>query len=99
MNIHPLFDRVLVEITNKNTPQKTGALILPETSQDKPLLGKIIATGDGKMADGESVLMQVEIGDLILFNKYSGNEIKENGKNLVLLRQSEILAKIEGENK
>ena len=99
MIIKPLFDRVLIETTNKNMPQHSGTLILPESGQDKPLLGTIVAIGNGKMADGQSIEMQVKCGDTILYNKYSGSELKNNGKALVLLRQSEILAIIEGESK
>lgn len=97
MNIKPLFDRVLIEATKQNATETTGTIILPESSQDKPLIGVVLATGDGHMADGEKVEIQVAVGDKILYNKYSGSEIKDNGKSLVLLRQSEILAIVKGE--
>ncbi len=92
MKIKPLFDRLLVEIKQKNEPTKVGSLILPETNQDKPLIGKIVALGNGIMADNSQVQMQVKLNDTILFNKYAGSEFKDNGKTYVLLRQSEILA-------
>ena len=99
MKIKPLFDRILVEVITTKEEQKQSMLVLPESSQEKPLVGKIIASGDGKMADGEETKMQVSVGDKILFNKYSGNTLKENGHTLILLRQSEILAVIEMEEK
>lgn len=96
MKIKPLFDRILIENITPS-PAKTNGIILPETSQDKPLLGKIIALGNGKMADGKDVDMQIKVGDKILYNKYAGSEYKDNGKSLVLMRQSEILALVEEE--
>ena len=95
MKITPLFDRIVVEPNISVKEQSSGSLIVPESAQDKPLLGKVIAIGNGKMADDESVTMQIEVGDLVLYSKYSGSEFKNNGKNLVIMRQSEILAKVE----
>ena len=98
MKITPLFDRILVEPNITVKEQTTGSLILPESAQDKPLLGKIVAVGNGKMANNDNIIMQIAVGDLILYNKYSGSEFKNNGKSLVIMRQSEILAKVENEN-
>jgi len=98
MKITPLFDRILVEPNITVKEQTTGSLILPESAQDKPLLGKIVAVGNGKMANNDNITMQIAVGDLILYNKYSGSEFKNNGKSLVIMRQSEILAKVENEN-
>ena len=98
MKITPLFDRILVEPNVSVKEKNTSSLILPESAQDKPLLGRVVAVGNGKMANDDNVTMQVEKGDLILYNKYSGSEFKNNGQNLVIMRQSEILAKVENEN-
>ena len=98
MKITPLFDRILVEPNASVQEEKTTSLILPESAQDKPLLGRVVAVGNGKMANDETVTMQVKKDDLILYSKYSGSEFKNNGKNLVIMRQSEILAKVEEQN-
>lgn len=95
MKIKPLFDRILLEPIVDSKEQKVGALVLPSSAQDMPLLGKIIATGDGTMADEKQITMQVKKGDVVLYNKYSGSEFKDNGKQYVLMRQSEILAIVE----
>ena len=95
MKITPLFDRIVVEPNISVKEQSSGSLIVPESAQDKPLLGKVIAIGNGKMADDESVTMQIEVGDLVLYSKYSGSEFKVDGKELTIIRQSDILAVVE----
>lgn len=94
MKIKPLFDRILVEpIALKE--QSSNTLLLPESAQDKPLLGKVLAVGNGKMADDKQISMQAKKGDVILYSKYSGSEFKNDGKSMVIMRQSEILAIVE----
>lgn len=97
MKITPLFDRILVEPASVNE-KSSSTLLLPESAQDKPLLGKVIAVGNGKMADEKQVTIQTKIGDLILYSKYSGSEFKNDGKTMVIMRQSEILAIVEENN-
>ena len=95
MKIKPLFDRILLEPICESKEQKIGALVLPSSAQDMPLLGKVIAIGNGKMADEKEIDMQIKNGDIVLYNKYSGCEFKEKGKSYVLMRQSEVLAIVE----
>lgn len=95
MKIKPLFDRILLEPVSDSKEQKLGTLVLPSSAQDAPLLGKILAVGNGKMADKKEIEMQVKVGDTVLYNKYSGCEFKESGITYVLMRQSEILAIVE----
>jgi chaperonin GroES len=97
LNLRPLGDRVIVEPLEKE--QETfadGALILPETAKEKPQQGTIIAVGPGKRdEDGEYIPMDVEQGQRVLYAKYAGTEIKINGKKVLILRESDILAVVE----
>lgn len=95
MKIVPLFDRVVLkEEKQPKTQTSTSGLVLPETNQEKPLIAKVIAVGDGKTSDGENVSMQVKIGDMVLYSKYSGFVFKLNGEEVVIIRQADILAKL-----
>lgn len=95
MNIKPLGDRVLVR--RKEAEQKTaGGIIIPDTSKEKPVEGEIIAVGAGGRNDrGELIPMSVKKGDKILFGKWGGNEITINGEELLIMKESDILAIIE----
>ncbi|MCL4257099.1 MAG: co-chaperone GroES [Anaerolineales bacterium] len=91
-NLKPLADRVLVEPIEDEeiTP---GGIVLPETAKEKPQRGKILATGPGgRDEDGKVIAMEVAVGDTVLFAKYAGTEIKVEGKKLMILRQSDLLA-------
>ena len=90
MNFKPLFDRVVVEPNQKENITNAG-IVLPETSQERPQTGVVVAVGDGENLDNQKVEMKVKIGDKILFNKYSGNELKLNEKNYIVLRQIDII--------
>ena len=90
MNFKPLFDRVVVEPNQKENITNVG-IVLPETSQERPQTGVVVAVGDGENLDNQKVEMKVKIGDKILFNKYSGNELKLNDKNYIVLRQIDII--------
>jgi chaperonin GroES len=91
MDFHPLHDRVLVE--RVESEQKTaGGIIIPDTAQEKPQEGKVIAVGTGVRADdGKIVPLVVQPGDNILFGKWSGTEIKLNGKEYMIMKESDIL--------
>jgi chaperonin GroES len=92
MNIKPLADRVVIEPIEQDevTP---GGIILPETAKEKPQQGKIVAAGPGRTDEkGKRVDMEVKVGDKVLYAKYSGTEIKQDGKKLLILRESDILA-------
>ncbi len=92
MNVRPLQDRVLVERLEEEETLK-GGIIIPDTAKEKPMEGKVVAVGSGKLGDdGKRAAMDVEKGDRILFGKYSGTEIKIDGVDYVIMREEEILA-------
>jgi len=95
MKIRPLNDRVMV--LRLEEEQKTaGGIIVPDTAKEKPQEGKVIAAGPGKLDDkGKRIGMEVKVGDRILFGKYSGNEIKVDGVEHLIMREDDILAVIE----
>ena len=95
MNLKPLADRLVVE-PNEQEEVTAGGIILPETAKEKPQQGKVIAAGPGRTDDkGKRVDMEVKLGDQVLYAKYSGTEIKLEGKKVLILRESDILAVIE----
>ena len=89
-----MFDKVVVEALE--TEEKTNSgFILPSASQEKQQMAKIVAVGPGGLVDGKDVVMQVKVGDKVLYSKYAGSEFKVDGKELVIIRQSDILAIVE----
>jgi chaperonin GroES len=95
MKIRPLQDRVLVKRV-KEEEQTKGGIIIPDSAKEKPVEGEVIAAGPGKVSDkGELRPLEVKKGDRILFGKYSGNEIKLDGVEHLILREDEILGVIE----
>jgi len=95
-NIRPLFDRVLVKRNDEPTQTKSG-LFLPQTAKEKPAQGTVIAVGNGRSADdGKITPLTVKTGDIVIFGKYSGTEIKVDGAERLLLREDDILGIIEG---
>ena len=99
MKMKPLYDRVLVKRIEEKE-QKKGTIIIPDTAKEKPQQGKVIAVGAGKVnEDGKRNALDVKAGDLILFGKYSGQEIKLDGDEYLIMREDEVLAVIEGEAK
>lgn len=95
MTIKPLYDRVLVE--RLEVEQKSsGGIIIPDSAKEKPQKGKVIATGGGEvMQSGNVRSLSVKVGDVVLFAKWSGTEIKEDGKEFLIMKESDILAVIE----
>ena len=92
MNIKPLADRVVIEPIEQDEVT-AGGIILPETAKETPQQGKIVAAGPGRTEEkGKRVDMEVKVGDKVLYAKYSGTEIKQDGKKLLILRESDILA-------
>ncbi|MDO4975490.1 MAG: co-chaperone GroES [Alphaproteobacteria bacterium] len=91
MNFKPLYDRVLVE--RLESEEKTaGGIIIPDTAKEKPMEGKVIAVGQGTRSEkGDIVALQVKPGDKVLFGKWSGNEIKLNGKDYLVMKESDIM--------
>jgi len=92
--IKPLGDRVVIEIVE--TEEKTASgIVLPDTAKEKPQEGKVVAVGKGRVLDnGQRVAPEVEVGDRIIFSKYAGTEVKYDGKEYLILRESDILAVI-----
>jgi len=91
--INPLGDRVVIKPTPKEDVSK-GGIVLPDTAKEKPQEGKIIAVGPGKMSDdGKRLLMEVKVGDKVVYSKYAGTEFKLDDEEVVILRESDILAK------
>ncbi len=91
MKITPLFDRVVVEPVEAEEKTKSG-IVLRTNDQEKPQMAKVIAVGPGGLVDGKEVAMQVKVGDQILYSKYAGSEFKVDGKEVTIMRQSDILA-------
>ena len=91
--LQPLGDRVVVKPLPKEEVTK-GGIVLPDTVKEKPQEGKIIAVGPGRMTeDGKRIAMDVKKGDVVVYAKYGGTEVKEDGEELMILRESDILAK------
>jgi chaperonin GroES len=96
MKLQPLGGRVIVEPTEQEE-MTAGGIILPETAKEKPQEGKILAAGPGDRDDeGKRIAMEVKVGDKVLYAKYSGTEVKVDGKKLLILRESDILAVVAG---
>ena len=92
LKLKPLGGRVIVEPIEQEE-MTAGGIILPETAKEKPQEGKILAAGPGdRDEDGERIAMEVKVGDKVLYAKYSGTEVKVDGKKLLILRESDILA-------
>lgn len=94
MNIKPLFDRIVIEAVDSEEKTKSGIVLLAK-DQEKPQMARIVAVGPGGNIDGKDVVMQVKVGDKILYSKYAGSEFKIDGKEVTIMRQSDVLAIIE----
>ena len=96
MDIRPLHDRLIVQRLEEGE-QKIGGIIIPDTAKEKPQQGRVIAAGNGKINDeGKRVPLDVKAGDLILFGKYTSQEVKLDGEEYLIMREDEVLAVIEG---
>ena len=95
MNVRPLHDRIVVSRIEEGE-QKVGGIIIPDTAKEKPQQGKVIAAGAGKVKDdGKRIALDVKAGDSILFGKYSGQEIKLDGEEYLIMREDEVLAVVD----
>jgi chaperonin GroES len=95
VNIRPLYDRIVVKRIEEQETVK-GGIIIPDTAKEKPQEGEVVAVGKGKrLDDGKLVPLEVQVGDRILFGKYSGNEIKIEGDEFLIVREDEILGVLE----
>lgn len=89
--VKPLGDRVLVEVLEAEEKTK-GGIVLPDTAKEKPQQGKVVSVGKGKTADdGKTIPLEVKEGDVVLFGKYSGTELKLDDRNLLMLKEEDIL--------
>ena len=95
MNIKPLADRVVIKMTEAEETTKSG-IILASTAKEKPQIAEVVAVGRGGVVDGKEVKMELCVGDKVLISKYAGTEVKLDGTEYTILRQSDVLAKIEG---
>ncbi|HEX4347592.1 MAG TPA: co-chaperone GroES [Vicinamibacterales bacterium] len=99
MNVRPLHDRIIVQRIEEGE-QRVGGIIIPDSAKEKPQQGKVIAAGAGKVKDdGKRIALDVKAGDLILFGKYSGQEIKLDGEEYLIMREDEVLAVIDDADK
>jgi chaperonin GroES len=95
MNVRPLHDRIIVERIDEGE-QKVGGIIIPDTAKEKPMQGKVIAVGKGRVEkDGKITPLDVKAGDKVLFGKYAGQEIKIDGSEYLIIREEEVLGVIE----
>ena len=96
MNVRPLHDRIIVHRLEEGE-QKIGGIIIPDSAKEKPQQGRVVAAGNGKAKDdGKRIPLDVKAGDTILFGKYSGQEIKIDGQEYLIMREDEVLGVIEG---
>ena len=96
MKIRPLHDRILVKRLEEERTS-AGGIIIPDTATEKPIQGKVIAVGNGKiLEDGSIRKLDVKVGDKILFGKYGGTEVKVDGEELLVMREDDVMAVIEG---
>ena len=96
MNLKPLGDRVIVRAVEEAATTASG-IVLPDTAKEKPLKGKVLAVGTGRLDDdGQRIPLDVTEGDEVIYSKFGGTEIVVDGEDLLVLRESEVLAKVEG---
>ena len=94
MNVKPLGDRVVIKNVEMEETTKSG-IVLPGAAKEKPQMAEVIAVGPGGMVDGKEIVMQVSVGQKMIYSKYAGTEVKIDGKELIIVRQSDILAVVE----
>ena len=94
MTIRPLSDRVVVKSVDSEETTKSG-IVLPGTAKEKPQMAEVVAVGPGGNVDGKEITMQVKVGDKVIYSKYAGNEVKLDGSEFVVIRQSDVLAVVE----
>ena len=95
MKLKPLGDRLIVQAVEEEETTASG-IVLPDTAKEKPQKGKVLAVGDGAIEDGKRRPLEVKEGDEVLYSKYGGTDIIVEGEDLLVLRESDVLAKVEG---
>ncbi len=92
MKVQPLQDRVLIERLEEMEEKSPGGIIIPDTAKEKPIQGKVVAVGKGRVKeDGTVIPLDVKVGDKVIFSKYAGTEIKIDGKEYLIMREDDIL--------
>ena len=94
MNVKPLGDRVVIKNVEVEETTKSG-IVLPGSAKEKPLMAEVLAVGPGGIVDGKEVQMQVKVGQKVIYSKYAGTEVKLDGKEMIIVRQNDILAIVE----
>ena len=96
MKIRPLHDRVVIKRTEEDSTS-SGGIVIPDSASEKPSKGEVIAVGNGKILDsGDVRALDLKVGDKVLFGKYSGTEVKVDGEELLVMKEDDIMAVIEG---
>ena len=93
MKVHPLADRVAIRPLEE-TETMRGGLYIPDTAKEKPQQGEIVAVGPGRFEKGERVPLELKVGDRVLYGKYSGTEVKIDDEDILIIKESDVLAKI-----
>lgn len=94
LNIRPLHDRVIIQRIEET--KSAGGIVIPDSVGEKPSRGKVVAAGPGKYENGNLRKLDVKVGDEVLFGKYSGTEVKVSGKDLLVMREEDIMGVVEG---
>ena len=94
MNVKPLGDRVVIKNVEMEEPTKSG-ILLTGTAKEKPQMAEVLAVGPGGLVDGKEVKMNVKVGDKVIYSKYAGTEVKIDGQEIIIVRQSDILATVD----
>ncbi len=94
MNIKPLADRVVIKMLEAEETTKSG-IILAGTAKEKPQIAEVVAVGPGGVVDGKEVVMELSVGDKVIMSKYAGTEVKLDGEEYIILKQGDVLAKID----
>ncbi|MDP4117930.1 MAG: co-chaperone GroES [Bacillota bacterium] len=94
MKVKPLADRVVVKATESEETTKSG-IVLPGSAQEKPQVAQVVEVGPGGIVDGKEVVMEVKVGDKVIVSKYAGTDVKIDGQELTIVKQSDILAIVE----
>ena len=94
MKIKPLGDRIVVKVLENVETTKRG-IVLPGTAKEKPMQGKVLAVGSGELVDGKRVPLELKEGDVVIYSKYAGTEVKIDGEEYLILRQNDVLAIVE----
>jgi len=89
--LRPLYDRLLIRVNDKSKDVFVNGVLLPESAVEKPHEGEVIAVGNGRIVNGERIPVDAKVGDVVVYGKYSGNEVEVSGEKLLLLQESELM--------